>query len=339
MYMTRYEPANSFETPRFSGVRTFMRLPNSQDLENSDAAIVGAPFDTATTFRVGARFGPEGIRSVSHLLRPYNPSQDVSIFDHLSVIDYGDVPVVPGYVEESYRRIAEGLEPVHRAGVVPIVLGGDHSIALPELRAAAAVHGPLALVQFDAHPDTWDAYFGQKHTHGTPFRRAVEEGLLRPENSIQVGMRGSLFHSDDWNDSRELGFELISADEVRELGIPETISRIHERIGDSKAYVSFDVDFVDPAFAPGTGTPEVGGFTSREAQEFVRGLGRMNIAGCDVVEVYPAYDPAQITAFLAANVAYELLSLIAARRERELASGVGREPSARHQGLARGADD
>jgi agmatinase len=330
MYMRRYEPANSFETPRFSGVRTFMRLPNVRDLDNSDAAIVGVPFDTATTFRVGARFGPEGIRSVSHLLRPYNPSQDVAIFDHLSVIDYGDVPVVPGYVEESYRRIAEGLQPIHRAGVVPIVLGGDHSIALPELRAAAAVHGPLALVQFDAHPDTWDTYFGQKHTHGTPFRRAVEEGLLRPENSIQVGMRGSLFDSGDWNDARELGFELVSADEVREQGISETISRIRERIGDSKAYVSFDVDFVDPAFAPGTGTPEVGGFTSREAQEFVRGLAGMNLGGCDVVEVYPAYDPAQITAFLAANIAYELLSLIAARRRKEPAHGVGRESSVRH---------
>src|ERR671912_687185 len=310
--LNRYEPADSFETPRFSGVRTFMRLPNTRDLRNADAAIVGAPFDTGATFRAGARFGPEGIRSASHLLRRYNPSQDVAIFDHLSVIDYGDVPVVPGYVRESYRRIAEGLQPIHRAGVVPIV------------------HGPLALVQFDAHPDTWDTYFGQKHTHGTPFRRAVEEGLLKPERSIQVGMRGSLFDSGDWNDSRELGFELISTDEVRELGIAETISRIHERIGDSKVYVSFDVDFVDPAFAPGTGTPEVGGFTSREAQEFVRGLAGMNLGGCDVVEVYPVYDPAQITAFLAANVAYELLSLIAARRRKEPAHGVGRESSVRH---------
>jgi agmatinase len=328
--MTHYEPANSLESPRFSGVRTFMRLPNSQDLENSDAAIVGAPFDTATTFRVGARFGPEGIRSVSHLLRPYNPSQDVSIFDHLSVIDYGDVSVVPGYIEESYRRIAEGLEPIHRAGVVPIVLGGDHSIALPELRAAAAVHGPLALVQFDAHPDTWDAYFGQKHTHGTPFRRAVEEGLVKPERSIQVGMRGSLFDSGDWNAARELGFELISTDGVRGIGISETIARTRERVGDAKAYVSFDVDFVDPAFAPGTGTPEIGGFTSREAQEFVRGLVGLDLAGCDVVEVYPAYDPAQITAFLAANIAYELLSLIAACKKEGLAHGTGREASVRH---------
>ncbi len=221
--MTRYEPANSFETPRFSGVRTFMRLPNVQDLTNADAAIVGAPFDTGASFRAGARFGPEAIRSVSHLLRPYNPSQRVSIFEHLSVIDYGDVPVVPGFIEESYERISGGLEPIHRAGVVPIVLGGDHSIALPELRAAAAVHGPLALVQFDSHADTWDAYFGQKHNHGTPFRRAAEEGLLDPSLSIQVGMRGSLYEAGDLEDSRELGFDLVSTDEVRELGIPAVI--------------------------------------------------------------------------------------------------------------------
>jgi agmatinase len=314
--MIRYEPADSFETPRFSGVRTFMRLPNVQDLENANAAIVGAPFDTGASFRAGARFGPEGIRSVSHLLRPYNPSQDVSIFEHLSVIDYGDVPVVPGYIKESYERIAVGLEEVHRAGVVPIVLGGDHSVALAELRAAAAVHGPLALVQFDSHADTWDAYFGQKYNHGTVFRRAVEEGLLVPEHSIQVGMRGSLYDQGDLEASRELGFELISADEVREQGISETISRIHKRIGDSKAYVSFDVDFVDPAFTPGTGTPEVGGFTSLEALGFVRGLSGIDIAGCDIVEVYPQYDsPGQITALLGATVAFEFLSLIARLRK------------------------
>jgi agmatinase len=313
--LSRYEPADSFATPRFSGVRTFMRLPDVQDLENADVAIVGAPFDTGATFRAGARFGPEGIRSASHLLRRYNPSLDVVIFDHLSVIDYGDVPVVPGYIEESYRRIAEGLEPIHRAGVIPIVLGGDHSIALPELRAAAAAHGPLALVQFDSHPDTWDAYFGEKHTHGTPFRRAVEEGLLRPERSIQVGMRGSIYDIGDWDDARELGFDLVPTDAVRKLGIEETIARIRERVGDAKVYVSFDVDFVDPAFAPGTGTPEIGGFTSREAQEFVRGLAGLDLVGCDVVEVYPAYDAAQITTLLAANVAHEFLSLIAIRRK------------------------
>ena len=314
--MVSYEPANSFETPRFSGVRTFMRLPNVQDLQNSDVAIVGAPFDTGASFRVGARFGPEGIRSASHLLRPYNPSQDISIFEHLSVVDYGDVPVVPGFIEESYERITAGLEEIHRAGVVPIVLGGDHSIALPELRAAAAVHGPLALVQFDSHADTWDAYFGKKYNHGTVFRRAVEEGLLVAEHSIQVGMRGSLYDSGDLQVSRELGFDLVTTDAVRKLGVGETIARIRERVGDAMVYVSFDVDFVDPAFAPGTGTPEVGGFSSREAQEFVRGLAGTQIVGCDVVEVYPQYDgPGQVTSLLAANVAFEFLSRIASRRK------------------------
>jgi agmatinase len=309
--LVRYEPADSFETPRFSDVRTFMRLPNTRDLANADAAILGAPFDTGATFRAGARFGPEGIRSASHLLRRYNPSLDVAIFDYLSVIDYGDVPVLPGYIEASYERIAEGLEPIHRAGVIPIVLGGDHSIALPELRAAAEVHGPLALVQFDSHPDTWDSYFGERHTHGTPFRRAVEEGLLDTSRSIQVGMRGSIYDEGDWNDAKEMGFDLVPTDEVRKLGLPAIIERIRERVGNAKTYVSFDVDFVDPAFAPGTGTPEIGGFTSREAREFVRGLAGLEIVGCDVVEVYPAYDHAQITALLAANVAHEFISLLA----------------------------
>jgi agmatinase len=313
--LTWYGPADSFETPRFSDVRTFMRLPNTRDLPNADAAIVGAPFDTGATFRAGARFGPEGIRSASHLLRRYNPSLDVAIFDYLSVIDYGDVRVVPGYIEESYRRIEEGLGPVYAAGVTPIVLGGDHSIALPELRAAAAVHGPLGLVQFDSHPDTWDSYFGERHTHGTPFRRAFEEGLLDTSRSIQVGMRGSIYDQNDWDDAREMGFDLVPTDEVRELGIPGVIARIRERVGGAKAYVSFDVDFVDPAYAPGTGTPEIGGFTSREAQEFVRGLAGLEIVGCDVVEVYPAYDHAQITALLAANVAHEFLSLLAVAKK------------------------
>jgi agmatinase len=327
--VTHYEPANSFETPRFSGVRTFMRLPNTQDLKNADAAIVGAPFDTGASFRAGARFGPEGIRSVSHLLRPYNPSQDVSIFEHLSVIDYGDVPVVPGYIEESYEKIREGLEEVHAAGVVPIVLGGDHSIALPELRAAAAVHGPLALVQFDSHADTWDAYFGKRYNHGTVFRRAAEEGLLDASRSIQVGMRGSLYEAGDLETSRELGFDLTTTDETRRTGIAQTVARVRERVGDAKVYVSFDVDFVDPAYAPGTGTPEVGGFTSREAQVFVRGLSGLDLVGCDVVEVYPQYDgPGQITSLLAANVAFEFLGLVAGGRDiRERRTAAASKPA------------
>jgi len=306
-----------------------MRLPNNQDLENADAAIVGTPFDTGASFRVGARFGPEGIRSISHLLRPYNPSQDISIFDHLSVIDYGDVPVVPGFIEESYEKIGEGLKEVYRAGVVPIVLGGDHSIALPELRAAAEVHGPLALVQFDSHADTWDEYFGKKYNHGTVFRRAVEEGLLDPSRSIQVGMRGSLYEAGDLGASRELGFELLTTDEIRDIGVQETAERVLARVGEAKAYVSFDVDFVDPAYAPGTGTPEIGGFTSREAQEFARGLAGLDMVGCDVVEVYPQYDgPGQITALLAANVSYEFLGLVArAKDARERKATAASEPA------------
>ncbi len=292
-----------------------MRLPNNRDLANADAAVVGAPFDTGASFRAGARFGPEGIRSASHLLRPYNPSQDVEIFEHLSAIDYGDVTVVPGFIEESYEEIEKGLAEIHRAGVVPIVLGGDHSIALPELRAAAETHGPVALVQFDSHADTWDAYFGKKYNHGTVFKRAVEEGLLRPESSIQVGMRGSLYDAGDLQASRDLGLDLQTTDDVREAGIERTIDRIQERVGDTKVYVSFDVDFLDPVYAPGTGTPEVGGFTSYEAQKFVRGLRGLNMVGCDVVEVYPQYDgPGQVTSFLAANIAYEFLSLIALRK-------------------------
>ncbi len=292
-----------------------MRLPNNRDIENADAAIVGAPFDTGASFRAGARFGPEGIRSASHLLRPYNPSQDVEIFEHLSAIDYGDVTVVPGFIEESYEEIEKGLEEIHRAGVVPIVLGGDHSIALPELRAAAETHGPVALVQFDSHADTWDAYFGKKYNHGTVFKRAVEDGLLRPESSIQVGMRGSLYDAGDLQASRDLGLELLTTDDVREAGIERTIDRIQERVGDAKVYVSFDVDFLDPVYAPGTGTPEVGGFTSYEAQKFVRGLRGLDVVGCDVFEVYPQYDgPGQVTSLLAANIAYEFLSLIAIRK-------------------------
>lgn len=313
--MTRYVPADSFETPRFSGVRTFMRLPHVRDLENADVAFVGAPFDTGASFRAGARFGPEGIRSVSHLLRPYNPSQGVAVFERISAIDYGDVPVVPGFIEESYQAIEGGLAEIHRAGVVPIVLGGDHSIALPELRAAAAVHGPLALVQFDSHADTWDAYFGKRYNHGTVFRRAVEEGLLDVGRSIQVGMRGSLYDEGDLEVSQELGFEVVTTDRVREWGIPRVLERIGERVGGGPAYLSFDVDFVDPAYAPGTGTPEVGGFTAREAQEFARGLAGLDLRGCDVVEVYPQYDgPGQITSLLAANMAYEFLGLVAGNR-------------------------
>ncbi|HVD00065.1 MAG TPA: agmatinase [Candidatus Dormibacteraeota bacterium] len=308
----RYGPADSMRTPRFSGVRTYARLPHvTDDLENVDAAIVGIPFDTGGTFRVGARFGPEAIRSASALVRPYHSGSSVPVFERLSVVDYGDVPVVPGYFEESASRIVEGLLPLHRAGVVPIGLGGDHSVALPELRAAAAAHGPVGLVQLDSHSDTSDSYFGVPYTHGTPFFHAAREGLLDPARTIQVGLRGPVYSEDDWEVPRRLGFEVIPATEAHELGMRQVAERILRRAGAGPVFLSFDIDFVDPAYAPATGTPEIGGFTSWEVQVLLRQLAGLRLVGADVVEVIPEYDVAQNTAIVASSVVFEMLALLA----------------------------
>lgn len=313
--MPKYAPADSLASPRFTGVRTFMRLPHVQATEGVDAAIVGLPFDTGATWRVGARFGPEAIRSQSALLRPYHLPLDVNIFDHLSAVDYGDAPVVPGFIEHSYERIEAFLAPLYAADVTPIGLGGDHSIVLAELRAAARRHGPLALVQFDAHGDVWDAYFGHKYTHGTPVRRAVEEGLIDGARTVQVGMRGPLYEPRDIQQARDFGFEVLTADDVRALGIPRVVEAIRAKVGAGAAFLSFDIDFFDPATAPGTGTPEVGGFTAAEGQALLRGLTGVTFVAFDVVEVLPSYDNAgQITALLGANLAWEMLALLAWRR-------------------------
>ena len=310
----RYAPASGLVSPRFSGIRTFARLPHVRDLDEVDVAVIGVPFDTGVTYRIGARFGPAAVREMSAMLRAYNPALDVNVYDVLSVVDYGDLPVVPGYIEDSYARIEEGLSPVLEAGVIPICIGGDHSISLAELRAVAKKYGPVGFVQFDSHTDTWDEYFGRKYTHGTPFRRAVEEGLIDTARAIQVGMRGSLYGPEDYDQSRALGFEVWPTDDVRREGIPAVIEAIRRRLGDRPVFLSFDIDFVDPSFAPGTGTPEIGGFTSREAQEFVRGLAGVNLVAMDLVEVLPAHDPAGITALIAANVIFEALSVIALNR-------------------------
>lgn len=312
--MRGYQPPDALEFPRFAGIRTFMRLPHVSTAEGVDVAIVGLPFDTGATFRVGARFGPEAIRSASVLLRPYHPFLGVHLFEHLSIIDYGDAPVAPGFIEDSLRRIADFLTPLTTAGVIPIGLGGDHSVLLGELRAVAAAYGPVALVQFDSHPDTWDAYFGHRYTHGTVVRRAAEEGLIRPEHSIQVGLRGPLYGPADWQAARDLGLEILSAAEVRALGLDAVVRRILRRVGDHPTFLSVDIDFFDPAYAPGTGTPEVGGFASWEGLALLRGLAGLPVVGADVVEVLPAYDPGGITALLAANVVYEVLALLAVRR-------------------------
>jgi agmatinase len=315
--MKGYGPADAMEYPRFSGIRTFMRLPYVQDLQGVDFAIAGAPFDTGATYRAGARFGPEGIRSASALLRPYNSSLDINLFDHLSGVDYGDFPVVPGYLPESHEKIAAGMRPILEAGVTPIVLGGDHSVTLPELRAVAQKFGPVALIQFDSHGDLWDEYFGGKDTHGTPFRRALEEGLLDVDRSSQIGLRGPLYEPADIQMSRDFGFQLFTADEVRRAGLEAVSAAVKQRAGDGPCFLTFDIDFVDPTFAPATGTPEVGGFNSWESQYLLRGLRGVNFVAYDLVEVSPPYDnPGATTSLLAANLVYEFISLLAlARRE------------------------
>jgi len=310
----RYAPVSGLESPRFSGIRTFARLPHVRELAEVDVAIIGVPFDTAVTFRAGARFGPAAVREMSAMLRAYNPALGVNVYDVLSVVDYGDLPVVPGYIEDSFARIEDGLSPILKAGVIPVCIGGDHAISLAELRAVAKTYGPVGFVQFDSHTDTWDAYFGHKYMHGTPFRRAVEEGLIDTEHAIQVGMRGSLYGPEDYDQARALGFEVWPTDDVRRAGIPAVIETVRRRLGEKPVFLSFDIDFVDPSFAPGTGTPEIGGFSSREAQEFVRGLAGANLVAMDLVEVLPAYDPAGVTALIAANIIFEALSVIALRR-------------------------
>jgi agmatinase len=308
-----YRPIDARIYPRFAGVRTFMRLPHVIDLAGVDAAVYGIPFDTAVTYRPGARFGPEAIRSASSLLRPFHSGFGIDVCDALSIVDYGDLPVAPGDTEGTYRRVEEALAPVVEANVFPLALGGDHSVTLAELRVIAKRHGPLALVQLDAHGDTWDEYFDQRYFHGTTFRRAAEEELIDPASSVQAGMRGPLFQSSDLEDARELGFHVIPSEELRALG-PEAYGElVRERADGRPVFLSFDVDFLDPAYAPGTGTPEVAGFSTAEAIAFLRSLKGMDLAGADVVEVSPSYDgPGQITALSAANVAWEILALRAA---------------------------
>lgn len=315
--MKKYKPVDPIKSPRFSGIKTFMRLPFIKELEGVDFAIIGVPSDAGASFRTGQREGPAAIREISALLRHHNPILNISPYDFLSGIDYGDLPVVPGYIEEGYKKIEENLIPVLEAGIVPILLGGDHAITLPELRAIKKIHGSVSLIHFDSHSDTVDEYFGKPYNHGTPFKRAVEENLLLVDNSIQVGLRGSIYSHKHLDIPKDLGFEVITTQEIREIGIKEVIDRIYDRIKETKVFVSFDIDFVDPAFAPGTGTPEVGGFTSSEAMDLVRGLKGLNFVGFDLVEVLPAYDPSEITALLAANIIYEFISLLALNKKKK----------------------
>ncbi|MFZ3578692.1 agmatinase [Virgibacillus sp. DJP39] len=312
-----YKPKDSSKSPRFCGPRTFMRLEHLETVENIDFAVIGVPFDTAASNRTGQRNGPQHVRNFSVLLRPYNPDQNINIFDYCSGVDYGDVDIIPGNIHRTYEAIENQLTPILENDITPVLIGGDHSITLGHLRAFAKKYGPVALVHFDAHGDTWDNYFGEKYMHGTPFRRAVEEGLIDVEHSIQVGMRGPLYGPEDIEDARDLGFEVITMKEVRKIGYETVMNRIHDRVKDRQVFVSYDIDFLDPAYAPGTGTPEVGGPTSYEALEYVRGLDGLNLVGFDLVEVLPAYDNSgEITAVAASSIIFEMITLVALKKRR-----------------------
>jgi agmatinase len=313
-HVPRYVPEDSLKSPRFIGPSTFARLPLARTLEDVDLAVVGVPFDTGVTYRVGGRFGPNAVRAASVMLRPYNANLDVKPFDILSCVDYGDIAIVPGYTERSYAAIDEAVSPIVEAGVVPLLIGGDHACTLPHLRATRS-RGPVAVIDFDSHTDAWDSYFGEKYNHGTWMRRAIEEGLVDVAHSIEVGLRGSLYEAADWSGLRDdLGLDYLTTEDIFALGPEAVAQRVRDRVGDRPAFISFDIDVVDPAYAPGTGTPEAGGPSARDVLAVVRRLTGIELVGFDVVEVIPAYDPAGQTATLAANLAYEMLSLVALQR-------------------------
>ncbi len=304
-------PVDATVVPRFAGFSTFARLPTIDQVPTWDIAVVGIPFDGGTTYRPGARFGPSAVRQGSRLLRPYHPELATLPFEGGQVVDAGDITCSPFDIETAVQQIEDGANELLAGGGRLVAIGGDHTVALPLLRATAKRHGPLALVHFDAHLDTWDTYFGQRFTHGTPFRRAWEEGLLLRDHSAHVGLHGPLYSAHDLVDDAAMGFLQISSTDVASHGVEATVARLLERAGSSPLYVSVDIDVLDPAHAPGTGTPEAGGLTSRELLGLVRGLAPASIVGADVVEVAPAYDHAEITAIAAAHVLYDLVTLMA----------------------------
>lgn len=309
----RIGPINGLSSPRYAGLATFARLPTDDQVDDFDIAVVGIPFDAGVSYRSGARFGPQAIRQASRLLRPYNPAQDATPFRDAQVVDAGDIPVTPFDIAAGLDQIAMAVADVIGHGRRAVCLGGDHTIALPVLRATAAANGPLALIHFDAHLDTWDTYFDAPYTHGTPFRRASEEGLIVKGHSAHVGTRSTLYDRQDLSDDADLGFTILGTRQIARDGIDAAIAEICERVGSHAAYVSIDVDVMDPAFAPGTGTPEPGGLLSRELLEILRGIRNLHIVGADIVEVSPEYDHADITAVAAANLVYELLSILTPR--------------------------
>ncbi|GLX10086.1 agmatinase [Microbispora sp. NBRC 16548] len=309
-------PVDSSRVPRFAGPATFARLPRLDEVGHADVAVVGVPFDSGVSYRPGARFGPSAVREASRLLRPYHPGLDVSPFAEMQVADAGDIACNPFDIREAVETVEEAASGLTEGGTRLVTIGGDHTIALPLLRAAARRHGPVALLHFDAHLDTWDTYFGAEYTHGTPFRRAVEEGILDTEAVCHVGTRGPLYGKKDLDDDRRLGFGIVTSADVMRRGVDEVADALRQRIGGRPLYLSIDIDVLDPAHAPGTGTPEAGGLTSRELLEILRGLAGADLVGADVVEVAPAYDHAEITSVAASHVAYDLIGLLALKEEK-----------------------
>jgi agmatinase len=304
-------PVDATRVPRYGGPATFARLPRLDEVSRADVVVVGVPFDTGVSYRPGARFGPGHIRASSRLLRPYNPALDVSPFSAQQVADAGDIAVNPFDITEAIGQIEEGAACLTDNGSRLVTLGGDHTIALPLLRVIARRNGPVAVLHFDAHLDTWDTYFGAPYTHGTPFRRASEEGLIDREHSLHIGIRGPLYDAGDLTDDGVLGFQVIPATDFEEFRVAGVIERMKHRLGGRPIYVSVDIDVLDPAHAPGTGTPEAGGVSSRELLAILRSLADLHVTGADIVEVAPAYDHAEITGIAAAHVGYELLSAMA----------------------------
>jgi agmatinase len=315
------QPVDATTMPRYAGSSTFVRVPELRDVERCDVAILGVPFDGGVSFRPGARFGPAAVRQASRAIRPqYHPEFDVQPFARMQVADAGDVACNPYSIEESLAAVearasellgpAEGPHPVDAI----VSIGGDHTISYSLLKAMHRRFGPVALVHFDAHLDTWNSYFGQDFTHGTPFRRAAEEGLFDTDHSMHIGIRGPVYSDQDLKADAELGFRIITCDQIQRIGVDGVISAIRGRIGDRPLYLSIDIDVLDPAHAPGTGTPEIAGMSSRELVMILRGLKGMHVVSGDVVEVLPAYDHAEITSLAAATVVYELTCLLATRK-------------------------
>ena len=311
------QPVSGKLVPRYAGPSTFARIPELRDVDSCDVAIIGVPFDAGTSYRPGARFGPQAVRQASRQLRTnYHPNYDVEPFKVQQVADAGDITCNPFNIDEAIKQIEDGAtDLLNKVGSI-VTIGGDHTIALPLLRVVNKKCGqPVALVHFDAHLDTWDTYFGAPYTHGTPFRRAREEGLFLDDASMHVGIRGPLYSRDDLKEDEDLGFKIIHCDDFQTQSIDQIVKRIRDRVGDNPLYLSIDIDVLDPAHAPGTGTPEIAGMTSREMLNVLRGLSGMNLVSADVVEVAPAYDHAELTSTAAATIVYELINILANRNK------------------------